>query len=470
MPPKTGTRSKAKPLSREQYAALKASLARTVVRGSGAYRLRRPKLRGRGAYTYDNPGPWGQIGRVAGGYIGAGAGHMLSGGYTPAATAGAMIGSKLGGMAHYAGRLFGSGAYGVSGAPAMLAPTLPEFSNGKDYIEVCRTEYLMDIISSATPGSFSLQDFYLNPGLQSTFPWLSSVCGCNFQQYKFSGLVFEFRSFSSPSLNSTNTALGSVVCAIDYDSTSATFQNRNEMENTGWSRSYAPCETFLIPVECARAQTAIDTPYIRTGSVPSGSDQKMYDWGRLSIATVGCQGASVNLGSLYVTYKIRLYKPITMAPLQCALVYNAGLSGVTSALPLGTTRNTVINNMGTVTATGTTLTLDRTALREGMVFCLMHFVANDAASSVAVPAAPSISVTGMTLITTPVQLNSDGVDFLNSTTGLNGTGSVVVGYYRVSRAGTIANPVITFGTFTCVDAPTFAQVSLHQVYAYPGSS
>lgn len=103
--------------------------------------------------------------------------------------------------------------------------------------------------------------------------------------------MFHFRTFSADALNSTNTALGAVIAAVDYDSSSPNFTSRQQMENSAFSMSAKPSESFNVPVECSPKQSFSGNKlYVRFGAVPSGSDPKTYDVGNFVIATTGVQG------------------------------------------------------------------------------------------------------------------------------------------------------------------------------------
>ncbi len=184
-------------------------------------------LSGHGDYTYDKPGPWGKAGR----WIGSALGSQFAG------AGGGKLGEKLGSYLHYIGKIFGSGDYvtsaqQVTGNTLVNSSQIPQFTHGKSSVRIQHREFLGDIKTSSTPGAFLIQDYPINPGMEVTFPWLSSVVGVNFQQYRIRGMVFEYRSMSADALNSTNTALGSVVMATDYDSTDLRFTSKSQMENT----------------------------------------------------------------------------------------------------------------------------------------------------------------------------------------------------------------------------------------------
>lgn len=251
-------------------------------------------------------------------------GSMLGGmaGMALGGPTGAMIGNALGGIGgSVISRLFGSGDYKTN-ADQLTKNNLvlsnsaqaPKFGSGRVLCKFRHQEYLGDVFSSATPGAFQINSYSLNPGIAQTFPWLSGVVGAKFQQYRMNGCVFEFRSMSADALNSTNTALGSVIMSTDYDSADAVFTTKIQMENTEFGVSCKPSVNMIHGIECKRSQTPVSELFIRAYDVPSGKDIRLYDLGRFSIATTGCQGASVNLGELWVSYDIDCFKAIEQVP------------------------------------------------------------------------------------------------------------------------------------------------------------
>ena len=306
--------------------------------------------------------------RRRGGYGGSGAyygrqpGYARKGGY-----------SRRGayGRRSYKGR----GAY-TEVEQGMIAPLPPQFKapSDKNYVEICHREYIGDVYSSSVAGSFAVSSFYINPSDTQCFPWLSNIAASAYQQYEMAGCVFEFKSFSADALNSTNTALGCVVSAINYDSTDPVPTTRAAIENTDWSQAYKPSQSFLIPVECDRKETfARGLLYTRQSAIiPTGQDRRLYDMARIDIASLGMQGTSVNLGSLYVTYKCRLYKSAMFAPLilaGCFHYFNNNLTG--SAMFGSPGSDTIVrNSLGFIHSTGTVLTLPLAFCIPGAVYKL----------------------------------------------------------------------------------------------------
>lgn len=172
-------------------------------------------------------------------------------------------------------------------------------------------EYLSDIYTTAdiaNPDAFNIQTFLINAANPVTFPWLSQIAQ-NYEQYSFEGLLFQFKSTSADALNSTNTALGSVMLATQYDVADDVFATKAEMLNYEYSNSIKPSDCCMHMIECAPGQTPVSELYTLNGAQPANTDARLFHLGRFAIATVGFQAANVNIGELHVTYQVRLMKP-----------------------------------------------------------------------------------------------------------------------------------------------------------------
>lgn len=336
-------------------------------------------------YTYEKPGPWGKAGQWIGNALGTAYGGA----------GGGALGGKLGSYLHYIGKIFGSGDYVTSATPVkdnVLVNEVqsPQFGSNKVVTKIKHREFLGDVISSGTAGAFQIQSFAINPGVASTFPWLSTVCGSSYQQYRINGMVFEFRSMSADALNSTNTALGSVVMATDYDSKDAPFTSKQQMENTEFGVSCKPSSCMIHAIECERMQTPVSELYVRAFDVPSNSDQRLYDLGRFSIATVGCQGESVNLGELWISYDIDLFKAIEQVPNFIAPVaqYDLALTAISSTNALGLSTAApilVIDQVGLTfqTISGTDCVILPFNMRVGTTMNFFYYVNGSSTATVA---------------------------------------------------------------------------------------
>lgn len=325
-----------KPKKKTMVTVARARVAKPRPVGSGA----------RASYKTKSGSKKGLFG-TAGGTVGGMIGTALGG------PAGGMLGSTLGRLGGAAlSSIFGHGDYEATNAGQIKNNNIvlsnsaqaPQFGSGKVACKFVHREYLGDVFSSSTANTFKIDSYPINPGQGKTFPWLSGVVGAKFQQYRINGMAFEFRSMSSDALNSTNTALGSVIMSTDYDSADSTFASKQEMENTEYGVSCKPSSNMMHGIECARFQTPVSELYIRAYDVPSGKDIRLYDLGRFSIASTGCQGTNVNLGELWVAYDIDCFKAIEQVPGYLIPYSQYGLTGVSATAPLGTAQPALLSS------------------------------------------------------------------------------------------------------------------------------
>jgi hypothetical protein len=220
------------------------------------------------------------------------------------------IGSSLGGLAGKGiGWITGTGAYKTNFDS--VKTSIPSFS-GDETTVITHREYLTDIysapnlVNNVTP--FNIQTYALQPGNTGTFSWLAQVAA-NYEEYDILGMVFCFKSTSGESVAAANTTLGTVILATEYDSTKPPFTSKLQMENYHFAMSGKPSESMYHAVECKNSQSTQKHLYIRTSAPATNNDLRWSDYGNFSIATVGQQQSNVNLGELWVTYKVKLYKP-----------------------------------------------------------------------------------------------------------------------------------------------------------------
>jgi hypothetical protein len=224
---------------------------------------------------------------------------------------GSSVGSFLGRAAgSILGRITGLGDYKVTYNTVAGKGGPPSFGEGNTI--VTHREYVMDVFGST---GFSSTSFTINPANGSFLPWLCREA-TNYEEYKFHGLVFTFKSNSATSIASTNTALGTVIAATQYNPNDVPFSSKMEMENHYFCTSAKPSETFLHAVECKPDRTVIPQLYVAQPSTAGAViDLRLTNFATFTLATVGMQAAS-NIGELWVTYQIELIKP-RLFPLLC---------------------------------------------------------------------------------------------------------------------------------------------------------
>lgn len=225
---------------------------------------------------------------------------------------GGNIGSSLANQGHRAFKsITGYGDYTVGANSLIGGDSVPKFSNiSAKSIRVSNREFILDVKSSATIGQFD--KFFvadINPTHRTLFPWLSNIARC-YDEYKLHGMIFEFKTTSVDALNSTNTALGKVIMATQYNPLSKDFANAQEMENYEYCSVSKPSMSSIHPIECKGSQTPLDHLYVRhEDEVGAVSDKRFYDFGTFTLATIGMQAASVQVGELWISYDIEFFKP-----------------------------------------------------------------------------------------------------------------------------------------------------------------
>jgi len=221
--------------------------------------------------------------------------------------------STLGRIGQLAGdgisKFFGLGAYKLSKNSLYSNVTgsqVPAMHSSSESIVFRHREFLCDISSSS---AFTNQfDSGINPGLAGGFPYLSSIAQ-NFQEYKFRGLIYQFKSTSADALNSTNTALGTISMVCQYRSDAPLPNTKVDLLNEMWSADAKPSESFILPIECDPKENPLSIQYIRSGSLSLTQDPKFYDLGHIAVYSNGSQATAV-VGELWVTYEVELFKPV----------------------------------------------------------------------------------------------------------------------------------------------------------------
>lgn len=280
------------------------------------------------AQPSESPGVFASLGNSAGTTLG----NMILPGV------GGSIGGALGKFAGgILGKITGMGTYKINSNSLLAGNSPPSFSDQDGSVIVCHREFLGDISGTT---AFTLRKYAINPGLGTSFPFLANIAA-NYERYELLGMIVEFKTTSAMALNSTNTALGVVICATNYDPHDADFVNKVQMESYQYCTSGPPCATQIHPVECARDTTVIPRMYIRHGTVDTDDDLRFYDWGNFYLATSGMQAAAT-IGELWVSYHVKLMLPRLPNPLGAPIIgchfYSTATTGTaTTAAPFQST-------------------------------------------------------------------------------------------------------------------------------------
>lgn len=191
-----------------------------------------------------------------------------------------------------------------------LAPSVPLMHNDNGSTRVRHREFISTILTEKG-NTVSNSIFSINPGDSRTFPWLHSLAR-HFQQYKIMGCVFELVSTCGNAVSSTNSALGSITMATQYNVNNPYYSSLQVALNSYFSTSEKPSNNQMHALEC----NPIESPYnlwnTRQKEISDPAlvgDHRLYDFARLEVLATGSQ-AQFEAGQLWVTYDIVLTKPI----------------------------------------------------------------------------------------------------------------------------------------------------------------
>lgn len=240
--------------------------------------------------------------------------------------AGGLGGKALGNAGSWLARLFGQGSYSVKKnslipgrvetAPEIAAPPVfGSIGKGADVVFSHR-EFVGDVKSSV---GFATTVYPINPGNPNLFPWASQIAKL-YEEYEALGIVLEYRPTSATAVGTTSAGMGVVIMATDYDVYDRNYTSKRAMEAAEFSSAGVPYDRFIHPIECDPARNVMRSMYIVPGitdASQASGDERMSVLGNLTIATVGQQTTGDVIGELWISYHIRLSRPIledTIAP------------------------------------------------------------------------------------------------------------------------------------------------------------
>jgi len=344
----------------------------------------------------------------------------------------------------------GSGDYTVSSnsiTQKASAGSIPAMHKEGQSILVRHREFLTEIRGAT---SFTIRnEFDLNPGLSTTFPWLAGIAS-QYSQYRIKGLVYHYVPTSGNAVSSTNAALGTVMLQTSYRATESAPTSKIEMLNEYWSSEAKPSEEFCHPIECDPKENPFNVQYVRTGSLPATENQLMYDLGRTTVAVSGQQANDIVLGDLWMTYEIELKKPVltNLNNADIQTFASTSVSNLAAATPFGSDMSTKFSSfIENPSASGSTLTFPRSVVGSYQVTAYWD--------GVTATGAATISITGGTLI--PVVANSNETVSLYTT----GVGKAIATFFVTVPDPDVA-AVVTF-TLATLTSPQRCRLLITEI-------
>lgn len=237
------------------------------------------------------------------------------------------IANALGNAASWATKLFGFGNYstykhtdlkknsllGMTDESGFMTNAPISFTGNKGpTVRIQHDEFIQDIEGTE---DFTKITLALNPGNPILMPWGSQLARL-YEEFKWHGLVMEYRPNAALATSSTNLGLGVVIEATDYDPYDDIFIDKKSMENAMFASSGNPTKTIFHPVECAPKMNATNQQFVQPGLTASDEapgDQRFSILGNYSIATVGQnieEGSNAKMGELWIHYDVELSRPI----------------------------------------------------------------------------------------------------------------------------------------------------------------
>jgi hypothetical protein len=221
-----------------------------------------------------------------------------------------------------------------SGMPTNPAPTFNSLKGGSDII-MSHREYVADVKSSI---DFAITTYPLNPGNPILFPWFSQIAQL-YEEYEFLGVLLEYRSLCATAVGTTQAGMGAVITATDYDVTDKNYTSKRAMEAAEFAVSGVPYSTFIHPIECDPRRNVVSQGYVVPGILTSSQapgDPRLSVLGNFSIATTGMQTTTDTIGELWISYHVRLSRPILEITQNVSLYtqrfkWNISATGVISA-------------------------------------------------------------------------------------------------------------------------------------------
>lgn len=167
--------------------------------------------------------------------------------------------------------------------------------------DTCRIKHreLVATISGST--DFTIQkSFALNPGLSTSFPWLSTQAQA-WERYRFNKLRYCYYTRTGTSVP------GSLLMAPDFDAADPAPISEAIASSYEYCEEDAPWKDICCNLPTKALMGDMKEKYIRSGALQPNQDVKTYDAGNLFVCTI--DGTGVGWGKLWVEYEVTLYNP-----------------------------------------------------------------------------------------------------------------------------------------------------------------
>lgn len=177
------------------------------------------------------------------------------------------------------------------------SPTIKTTNRG---FVVVHREFIQDV--TAADSNFRNTTFSVNPGLATTFPWLSAIAG-RYESYLFRRLHFVYEPICPTSTP------GAVMMAVDYDASDTAPTSKVVLMSYRGAVRSAPWNITRFDASRGDLRKFGVQRYVRNAAAPANTDVKTYDVGNLQLATQNTPATPTTLGELYVEYEVEFFTP-----------------------------------------------------------------------------------------------------------------------------------------------------------------
>lgn len=178
------------------------------------------------------------------------------------------------------------------------SPKPAKIKRAGDSVRICHEE----LVSSVTGTDAFTQSavFALNPGLQSSFPWLSSQAQ-GWERYRFHRLRYVYYTRCGSDIP------GSVMIAPDYDAADPAPVSEQVMSSYRNVVEDAPWKNIICELDVRSLNSLGPSRFVRSFGLSANQDIKTYDSGNVFIFTM--DGTAVRWGKVWVEYDVELITP-----------------------------------------------------------------------------------------------------------------------------------------------------------------
>jgi len=194
----------------------------------------------------------------------------------------------------------------------------------KGGVTIKHKEYIGEVVGNTT---FAASSFTIQPGLASTFPWLSGIAN-NFEKYTIKNIKLHYINISATSER------GRITLAYDKDALDSAPSNKVDMFSYSGVVEGAVWAPINLDIKCNSGSL-----FTRQGTV-TGSDLKTYDNGQVIVGVSNTADSTTIVGELFVSYEIELTTP---QPKHCPSMEINCASELTTSNLVGTAPKTTGN-------------------------------------------------------------------------------------------------------------------------------